>query len=436
MKDLRWYQLEDAAYGETRDFIANYECGVGKTLLGIEVGKRMRDRLPNTKINLVVLSPKVTATQWRDEIMSQDPGVPVEIWESMDDVHPLDKLKPFWVIAHYAAIVSMRKVFKAWLWATIIADEVHNIKNDDSHRTVALKSLNGMRKIGLTATPIEKAPHDLWSLLNWVSPDAFPHITPFKQRYVRTVNGFRGFPKIVGGQNLEELAEKIAPFFRRRTKVECFGQLDPINQFDVRVEMEGVQARAYRQMKDADDILVTLETVEDPIIVANALTRMTRLQQLASDPQLLGVKASSAKLDWLYEYVHNNPDEKIVIFTRFRETAERISKRLGSAIVTGKLVAGLHDFREGGVQTLVGTIRAMGTGLDLPMATTAIIFDPEYSSVLMSQAIERIRPGISGPTNIIRLKAKGGADARMLKGLDHKWTEAELVYDFFTNDEE
>lgn len=436
MKDLRWYQLEDATYGETHDFIANYECGVGKTLLGIEIGKRMRNRSPTTKLNLVVLSPKVNATQWRDEILSQDPGAIVEIWTNIDDVWPLNKLEPTWIIAHYEAVATMRKVFKAWLWATIIADEVHFLKNDDSKRTIAVKSLNAMRKVGLTATPIEKAPHDMWSILNWLCPEAFPYITRFKEKYVETRKGFGGHEKIVGGKNLEELARVIAPFFRRRTKLECFGELDPINEYDVRVEMEGMQARAYKQMKEADDILVTLETLEDPIIVANALARMTRLQQLASDPQLLGVKAASAKLEWLYGYIANNPDEKIVIFTRFRETAERISKKLGSAIVTGTLTAGLYDFKEGGVQTLVGTIRAMGTGLDLPMATTAIIFDPEYSSILMSQAIERIRPGISGPTNIIRVKTKRGADSRMFKGLDRKWSEAELVYDFFTNDED
>ena len=79
---------------------------------------------------------------------------------------------------------------------------------------------------------------------------------------------------------------------------------------------------------------------------------------------------------------------------------------------------------------MVGTIDAMGEGLNLQWAKNAVFIDSHWSTIKMTQAVDRIhRIDIKESKNIYLLWSTP-EDKLVLDALDRKWSEAELVYHF------
>lgn len=77
---------------------------------------------------------------------------------------------------------------------------------------------------------------------------------------------------------------------------------------------------------------------------------------------------------------------------------------------------------------LFGTIAAMGEGLDLPHISTAIFLDVEWSSILMTQAVDRIyRINITEAKHIIYLRAVNTVDNLLLDTLNQKWDMRQMI---------
>jgi reverse gyrase len=105
-----------------------------------------------------------------------------------------------------------------------------------------------------------------------------------------------------------------------------------------------------------------------------------------------------------------------------------------ACIVGGKAPYKLDEFLEGKVRVLCGTIGAMGTALDMPMARTSIFVDTEWSSISMTQATQRMhRAGITEAKHLIYLEAVGTVDKLIRYAVKYKWTDAELVYKFLNS---
>jgi SNF2 family DNA or RNA helicase len=78
---------------------------------------------------------------------------------------------------------------------------------------------------------------------------------------------------------------------------------------------------------------------------------------------------------------------------------------------------------------LIGTIAAMGEGLNLQRASTAIFVDQEWSTIKMTQAYDRIhRLDITEPKVIYLLHCANTVDNLILEALTNKWSQTELVY--------
>lgn len=278
---------------------------------------------------------------------------------------------------------------------------------------------------------MEKNPSDLWSVLHWLYPTQYTSYWNFFERYVETSVNYMGYQIIVGGKNLDQLAAEIGSFFFRRTKAEVAPQLPPKIMQRVEVRMDEQQAKIYKTIKASRDIEVDVG-LSETMIIKNALAKIVRLQQVSSDPILLGFDLQSAKIEWVTDFVEDNPDETLVIFTKFRDTAIRLSRTLkADLIVGGQTHAGGKDFISGKTNVLVGTIAAMGEGLNLQRARTAIFIDQEWSSVKMVQAVDRIhRIDDTQPKNIIYLHTGGTVDGLVLEALDKKWSDLDLAYKY------
>jgi SNF2 family DNA or RNA helicase len=294
---------------------------------------------------------------------------------------------------------------------------------------------------------MEKSPADLWAILNWLHPKVFPSYWNFFEEFVEYENPWIGGHarrdiKIPLGTKKDkggDLSRLLEPIFIRRTKKEVRPDIPPNikHRIPITLDKEEKQYKLYSSIATAKDIEVDLSEIRSPldvpsILVPNMLAKIVRLQQVLADPNILDIKASSAKLEWLKDYVNDNPDEPIVVFTKFRHTAKVISKMIDAQLAIGgtQLTLPLE-----GVQRLVGTIKYIGASLNLQWASTAIFITPEWSTIDMSQALDRIhRIDITETKTTYFLRVPRTVDDLVLKALDGKWSAQELVYHFIKGD--
>ena len=419
------YQEEAIEFGTLRpgSIIAD-ECGLGKTLIGMEIAKRVRK---TQTWRCLVLCPPSLVAQWVMAIAEQDDvggrliyapsRIPV-------DYHKLNG----WIVNDYYAIYNdeVRERMQRVLWDIIILDEAHRIKNRQSKLSKYVRKLNKVRSICLTATPMEKGPVDLWALFNFTDRPAYPGFHGWAAKNIEVKSAYFGGK--VYGAPLDAVAfgNKTAEYMVRRTKAEVAPELPARIDVPVRVDMLPDQRAAYEKIKAADDILVDVQDQE--LLIQNVLTQITRLQQISVDPSLIGLKGKSGKLLWLKEWIDDHPEERIVVFSRFRDVALNLARKYDGDFIVGGSIS--PTFGESTFQRVFGTIQAMGEGLNLQRASTAIFLDAHWSTIRMRQAIDRIhRINILEPKTVYLLESCR-EDIIVYKAIKEKWSKQQLVYNY------
>lgn len=450
MKQLRRYQQEAVERVDDANLYINFSCGLGKTLTAIRAVQRLREQsAPGTPTDaLVVVSPKVAVQQWVRELKLEDPTAAVLVLDDNELQPPSGAWPndgaPCWYVTHHETLLNKSlyaKYLASQTWLCIVADEAHKFNNKDAQRSEALKKLRALRKIAMSGTKIEKQVSDLWSMLNWLDPEQFSSFWRFHDEFVLTVPGYENAVKgistraAVGVKNVEKLAAMLRPIILRKTRAQVAPDLPPKQVQFVPIRLSKEQREVYNAIRRADDIEVM--TPYGEILVPNSSAKVLRLQQAASYPPLVGVKGvPAAKPDWIDNYVANNPDEQIVVFTRFRETAEHIAQFLDAALVVGGKRERLESFLAGKRQCLVGTIKAMGTALDLPMARTAIYCELERSTIDLRQSADRIhRLTTTIPPNIVFLMAEKSVDWYILQQLTKKLAVDDQIDTYLTKED-
>lgn len=124
----------------------------------------------------------------------------------------------------------------------LILDESHYAKSLDTKRTQAVLGRDAAiasrseRVWYLTGTPIPHSPADLYPMLRFSFPDLIGGMDAddFLHRYcvvrMKQISQWNRIPVVIGGKNLEELRERIAPIMLRRTQADV-GIQPPI--FDI-----------------------------------------------------------------------------------------------------------------------------------------------------------------------------------------------------------
>lgn len=416
MKTIRNYQMTAIERGVKQNLAVFDQMGLGKSLTAIEITKEIFNQY---NAPALVICPKSIKSQWRDMILDQDTGAQVTIIEH----EPTDYSWTFdWYIIHYEAVVTWLQYLSPVTFSTIVVDEGHRIKNRKARRTVAIKHLKAYRKLVLTGTPWDKRVDEVWSLLNFLEPKTFSSYWRFFDEHITFDVDYLGFKKNFRLKNPSNFSNAIRPHVIRRTKRMVMPELPPLITTYVPIELGQKQREIYDRIKAVKDLEV------DDLTIPNALAKLVRLHQIASNPILLGYECSSAKIDWLKEWLTDNPDETVIIFTRYKLTASQLANELGATCVIGgqKLTGSLTASRR-----IVGTIAALAEGHDLGHLDTAIYLDCDWSSILMTQSCERIDRGSNTiPKNVIYLQATNTVDDLIKTALDLKLSTKQIVEKF------
>lgn len=390
--------------------------GLGKTACATFAAHQTGERI-------LVVSPLTLVQNWRNEIRKWT-GETAEIWhrEIGDDAR--------WVITNYETVARKmvekrkRKDGKTYYvrlpgfeFDTIIVDETILVKNRKAQRTLAIKALVGdaTRVWLLSGSPASRFYDDMWAQLNILNPKRFSSYWRFADTYCHVENNGWGMA-ITGNRRGADamLQEDLVDVYFSRTQDQVLDLPDWLFE-DIEVAMSPGQYRPYKAMED-DFIAELGEMPDDKVVALNVLAQLTRLQQLASSPALLGGAADAAKWDAATEMLEW-VEKPVIVWTNFIETAEQLEERWSKdykvAVLTGKTPerdrqAIVDSFQAGEVDVLIAHPAVGKFGLTLTRARTVIYLERSFKGDDYYQSLHRVRRiGTKHRPYVVHLLATG-----------------------------
>lgn len=327
----------------------------------------------------------------------------------------------FAIVLNYDQMRLHIDTLAASYYDVIIYDEAHRLKNSQAQRTQAAYQLVDRSTYLwlLTGTPTRNSWEDVWSLLYMVNPKRFSSKWNFIKTYLDWQPGIWGGIDIFGPKDQEEFNKALARHIIYRTKEEVAPHLPKKIYSDYRVQFAPGQEKAYQKM-EKDFVALVKQQMEDgqeihQILQApNTVSQMIRLRQICCSPAIIDGEPKSGKLNIMADLLEDVlQDGPVVIFSCFKRFLPFIGQILRKMGVEHGYITGDYSNQEraqvaqqlgNGLQVALGTPQAMGEGLNLDAAHTAIFTDLDWVPAVNEQAEDRIhRITTKQPPNIIRL---------------------------------
>jgi SNF2 family DNA or RNA helicase len=445
------------------------EVGLGKT---IEAGLVLKEYLARRMVQRVlILTPPALLEQWREELAVKF-NLPDFVTSASDEFR--EHGAAAWarfprVIASLATArrAEHRAQIESLPYDLVIVDEAHHLKNRAS---VSWKFANNLQKrylLLLTATPVQNNLDELYNLITLLKPGQLQTPREFQRQFVT-----QGDPRLP--KNRGRLRELLADVMVRHARGQVGVPLPPRRAHTLRLSLSPDERAFYdevsnfirtiaggeRAVTDAPDRLTTrsadystttrftLQTLQREIDSSPHAARPTLLS-LAETPVMSAHRASLlelaeratriqtwAKAEALEKLLQSQRAEKVLLFTHFRQTLDRLAARLRAldlnfVVYHGGLSAGDKDAAirrfEGEAQILLST-EAAGEGRNLQFCRTMVNFDLPWNPLRIEQRVGRLhRIGQTRPVEIYNLSAAGTIEDYLLDILDRKVNMFELV---------
>jgi SNF2 family DNA or RNA helicase len=439
LEELFDFQRADVEFlgDKTSCLIAN-EMGTGKTF---EAGARdWYIRKVHGDGNTLVVAPTTVLPAWEDffaehtdlKTVRIDPKNREASWKEYTegDAHVF--------LVHWEALRLM-PYLNSIHWLHVIVDECHRMKNRKAQQTQALKEVKNVSfRTALSGTPVVNAPHEFWSVLNWLYPKQYGSYWKFFNSYTSyEIQYPQGFRKVNGPKNVDQLQSGMKDFYVRRLKKDVLKDLPDKYYTSINVDLTPPQRKAYKMMKS--DMIAWIGQHEEAALIAPVvIAQLTRLQQFAvayasfDSEGKLHLDEPSSKLDALMQILEDNPDEQIVVFSRFKSFVHLAMKRfekhdISYVELTGDIPqadrgGAVQRFQDGLARVFIGTIAAGGVGITLTAASTVVFVDRDWSPALNSQAEDRLhRIGQKNAVQVVDIMARGTIDLGRHQMLELKW---------------
>jgi non-specific serine/threonine protein kinase len=383
------------------------DMGLGKTVQTLAlllVLKQERARRRASGSSSLLVAPASLLANWAAEAERFAPDLRVLIAHpsalSTDELRNLDSAAleaVDLVITSYGTLLRL-PVLSQVHWRVVVADEAQAIKNPGARQTRQLKILKAEARIALTGTPVENRLSDLWSLFDFTHPGL-----------LGSQKVFADFAKrLASTEHFAPLRNLINPYILRRLKTDkrVIADLPDKTELNAWCPLAPRQAALYQQ--SVQDLARSLDDADGIARKGIVLSFLVRFKQICNHPsQWLGDAAwraedsgKFARLRDLAEVVREK-QEKMLVFTQFRETTEPLASFLGAIFGREGLV--LHGatpvarrrelverFQNDELAPFfVLSLKAGGSGLNLTAASHVIHFDRWWNPAVENQATDR-----------------------------------------------
>lgn len=456
------YQLKGIHTGlNVEKLLLADDVGLGKTpqSWGIMLAAMKRGLIDRG----VIICPAGLKTQWFEEILefTRDTSI-MESVAVITRKHDAEARREVYRKAWKVLIVNPEIVLRdaeamsyfAKSVGCVILDEASCIKNSEAQTSKAIKYLFGRTRfrIALTATPIENALADLYSIFEWVDRRVFISRAYFNKRYVIwrkkrfKVKTKRGAEVMVTKveparyQNLGEVRTKIKPNHLRRRVHEVGQQLPELVVQWETVELGPKQRQIYEACKR--DALIKLKNMRGQA----TLVPLQGLRQACNSSQLVlkgKHRPLQVKVDRLKELLANElAGERVIVFTDYARFVEILMHELRDfkpVRYTGKMTPkdrehSLRAFKSGFSRLLLATAAGQ-RGHNLQAGSVLVNIDLPFNPAILKQRIGRARRLRSEhkTVRVINMIAQGTVEEFLI--LKRIYSKRKLFEAIFSEDE-
>lgn len=437
--DLRPYQRHGLAWMSRLIEVGAGGCladdmGLGKTVQVLALLQNRRNEDPD-RVSLVV-APRSLLFNWMEEAKRFTPQLRAERYAGPGREALLEELKDIdLLVTTYGTLRRDVGRLRDHAFDLAVLDEAQAIKNAVSQTARAARSLRAENRLALSGTPVENHLGELWSLFEFLNPGMLGASQKLGDLFGQGE---------LGQKELRTLARAVGPFVLRRTKEQVLRDLPEKTEQTLHCELEGAQARLYREVRDHYRARLARKVRDEGIRRSRfeILEALLRLRQVACHPGLLDKERRdepSAKLDLLLERLFEVVEEghKALVFSQFTSFLSLVRDRLEPLGIRYEYLDGRTRARQERVArfqedpdipVFLISLKAGGTGLNLTAADYVFLLDPWWNPAVEAQAIDRAhRIGRELPVFAYRLVARETIEERILELQDRKRELADAI---------
>lgn len=343
--ELHPFQKAGVAYAlKTKRLIIGDPVGLGKTVQALATVEAA-----NAYPALFVCKP-VARWQIEEEVRKWLPHRTVNVLSG--ETARVQNAVADWTIIPWSVLDAWKDVLAPVKFKAVVPDELHMIKSRTAKRTKAVKAViaDTEYRIGLTATDVKSRPNELVSQL-----EVIDRLKDFGGWYAFVTTYCGGYKDRFGWQtggatNIGDLHNRLrAVCYVRREKSDILKELPPVQNTMVPLDLTPEARSAYKR---AEADLITwlgekaereaqmkgLPQWEQRKIRASAefkaqhnqeLLRIGALKQIAADGKIKAVT------EWVYDFLNDSEDEKIIVFTEHRKMTEALAKEFEAPAIYG-----------------------------------------------------------------------------------------------------
>ncbi|KAJ1854256.1 hypothetical protein LPJ76_004163 [Coemansia sp. RSA 638] len=364
------------------------------------------------------------------------------------------------------ACSAMRSI----MWQSIIVDEGHRLKNDQTKTFQTLRQFSSRMRLVLTGTPLQNHLSELHSVMSFVDPQAFTSSDVFS---------------VETPEQIERTKDMVRPYILRRTKAELPKLVPPRHELILHVSMTRLQRELYRatlsrNVRVLRDISAALQATGD-VSDASEDTAKGRLRSDTTVKQTKKPRVSSLnnilmEVRKIVSHPYCLPDvepvfstdherhtrlidacgklkllhvllpelksrgHRVLLFAQFKDTLSILEDFLGGesigcvridgdtpASVRQSRITAFNDSQSTDMVFLAST-RTGGLGLNLTSADVVIIYDCDFNPHADLQAMARAhRIGQTKPVYVFKLVTQDTAEERIVEMATRKLVLDHLV---------
>lgn len=412
------------------------DMGLGKSIQALAWTFLTRNYRKKKNLGpVIIVCPSLLKYNWENEIKKHI-GLRSEILSSRKSF----RRKP--AVQHPYYIINY-DILDAWVdWlvllnpSTVIFDELHFLKNPSTVRfKAAVKLAEVCRfRIGLSGTPIENRPIEIFAPLKLINHRIFTNKFHFGQRYCNVTWKRWGWD-YSGASNTKELNRiLLKKVMIRRLKKDVLHELPAKTREIIPIEINPAD---YREYKRADnDFLQWLAQIDlhkaNKAKKAAAIVKIGYLIRLVLDYKI------EKCIEWLELFVQNNPDEKIVVSLTHKKVlqilVEKYKKKCvwidGSLSAEKKNQANKIFQNNPEIKFAFVQIKSGGMGINLTAASYLVFFELFPVPAKVFQMEDRIhRIGQHKPSFIYYLVTKGTIEEDICKIIEKKQKSIDQIID-------
>lgn len=416
------------------------DMGLGKTLQVLALLLRLKQDGALADGAALVVVPTSLLTNWQKEAARFTPDLRVAVFHGAK--RELTKVRPDVLLTTYGVVRTEATQLKKLSWRIVVIDEAQNIKNAAAAQAKAVKAISAGSHIAMSGTPVENRLSEYWSIMDFAQRGYLGGPTHFAREYATPIQTHRD------ATAAERLRKVMAPFMLRRLKSDKSIISDLPDKLTQNQYCALTQSQAALYESVVQEGLASIAGESNTFQRQGLVLQMIlALKQVCNHPaQYLKQGASDASesgkaerlLDLLDE-IHA-AQEKVLIFTQFREMGELLARMLrvrdGSeplflhgGVARGKRDQMVERFQnERSERVFLLSLKAGGTGLNLTAASHVVHYDLWWNPAVEAQATDRAyRIGQQRNVQVHRFITRGTFEERIDEMISSKRELAEMT---------